>query len=184
MEKLTIEEIRKRFELGKEFNEIFDAFEQALALRVADIEVYRLLFWNNTLTPDELCLFGEKLAKEFPELAYDIFMWLANVFEVSHAMYDNHELAFEYYRKAAQVRPSMLNPYIEAADCYEPDLNIPPIVSLIDFLKKGITAVAEPKLLYEKLVYFYEMSGNDEMSEYYKRKLSDVRPPSQLSTDQ
>ena len=28
MQKLTVEEIRKRFELSKEFNEIFDAFEQ------------------------------------------------------------------------------------------------------------------------------------------------------------
>jgi hypothetical protein len=173
MQKLSVEEIRRQFESGKEFNEIFDAFEQALVQQLSDIELYRLLFWNNTLTPDELCLFGEKLAKEFPQLAYDSYMWLANVFEVEHAPFDNHELAFEYYRKAALVRTGSPSPYLEAAACYEADLNIPPITSLIDFLKKGTELVPDPKPLMEKLVSFYEISGNDEMSQYYKRKLAE-----------
>ena len=74
MSNLSIEEIKKRFELSKEFNEIFDAFEDAITQRIEDMEVYKLLFWNPTLTPDELCLFGEKLAQDFPSLAYDTFM--------------------------------------------------------------------------------------------------------------
>src|ERR1041384_7759062 len=125
MQKLTVEEIRKRFELSKEFNEIFDAFEQAIAERLQDIELYRLLFWNHTLSPDELCLFGEKLAKEFPQLAYDTYMWLANVFEVTYSMVDNYELTITYFQKASTVKPRETDPYLDAADCYEPDLNIP-----------------------------------------------------------
>jgi tetratricopeptide (TPR) repeat protein len=170
MQKLTVEEIRKRFELSKEFNEIFDAFEQAMGQRLQDIELYRQLFWNHTLTPDEICLFGEKLSKELPDLAYDTFMWMANVFEVTYSMYDNYELALEYFRKAASVRPSELDPYLAAADCYEPDLNIPPIAALIDFLKHGSNVVTAPKSLYLKLAHLYELSGNDEMYTYFRKK--------------
>ena len=170
MSTLTVEEIRKRFEGSKEFNEIFDAFEQALEQRLDTIELYRQLFWNNTLTPDELCLFGEKLAKEFPHLAYDVYLWLASVFEVTYSMYDNYELAVQYYRKAASIRPTEPDPYLDAADCYEPDLNIPPVSVLIEFLKEGAQRVTVPKTLYLRLSHLYEISGNDEMSGYFRRK--------------
>jgi tetratricopeptide (TPR) repeat protein len=180
MPRLTIDEIRKRFELSGEFNELFDAFEQAIEQRIEDIELYRQLFWNHTLTPDELCLFGEKLAAEFPLLAYDTYMWLANIFEVTYSMYDNYELAFEYYQKAALARPSEPDPYLDAADCYEPDLNIPPISKLIDFLKKGAAHVTVPKPLYQKLAYLYELIGNDEMQMYCKMRAEDgSTPPAQ-----
>ncbi len=66
MPRYTVDEIRSKFANGKDFNEIFDAFEEALAQGIQDVELYRLLFWNSALCPDELCLFGEKLAKEFP----------------------------------------------------------------------------------------------------------------------
>lgn len=171
MSHLSIEEIRKRFELSKEFNEIFDAFEEALELRIEDMEVYKLLFWNPTLTPDELCLFGEKLAKEFTDLAYDTYMWLADIFEVTYAMYDNHVRALEYFQKAAVVRPEEPTPYFAAAKSYEPDLNIPPVMVLLEFVKRGAERVKNPRTLYEQLIELYEYAGNDEMMEYYRRKL-------------
>ena len=179
MSKLPVAEIRKRFESSTEFNEIFDAFQQAIDQRLDDMELYRLLFWNHTLTPPELCLFGEKLAKDFPVLAYDAYMWLANVFEVTYAMYDNYELALDYYRKAADCRPGDPAPYTEAAECYEPDLSIPPLNHLVEFLKQGATRVKERRTIYERLAYFYDLLGNDEMSMYYRRKLEeDQHPPS------
>lgn len=181
MPQLSAEEIRRRFELSKEFNEIFDAFEQALEQRLDDIELYQKLFWNNTLTPDELCLFGEKLAKEFTNIAYDTYLWLANIFEVTYSVYDNHERALEYFWKAASVRPHENTPYLEAGRCYEPDLNIPSVHVLIGFLKKGSTLSSQPKLLYERLIELYEYAGNDEMSEYYRRKIREqAEPPNDL----
>lgn len=179
MAKLTVEEIRKRFEQSKDFNEIFDAFEQALEQRLDDIELYRQLFWNHALAPDELCLFGTKLAKEFAQLSYEVYMWLASIFEVTYAMYDNYELALEYYKKAASVRPSEPDPYLDAADCYEPDLNIPPISLLINFLKQGACSVTRPITIYQRLAHFYEICGNDEMSIYYQRKVQEQSDPPQ-----
>ncbi len=177
MPKLSIEDIRKRFEQSKEFNEIFDAFEQSLEQRFDDIELYKKLFWNPTLTPDELCLFGEKLAKEFPQVSYDTYMWLADIFEVTYSTYDNHVRSLEYFQKAAAVRPNEPTPYLAAAKCYEPDLNIPPLTLLIMFLKRGLDSAGDPKVLYERLIELYEHAGNDEMIDYYRRKLSEGSSP-------
>jgi len=170
---MKIEEIKRRFEFSSDFNEIFDAFNEALGQKIREIDLYRLLFMNPSLSPDELCLFGEKLASEVREFAFDIYIWLARVFEATHSMLDNYELTFAYYRKAAAVRPDIPDSYLRAADCYEPDLNIPPIARLIEFLKSGTAHVGQPKELYERLVYFYEILGNDEMQEFYGRKAAE-----------
>lgn len=173
---MTFEEIKRRFEFSTDFNEIFDAFEEAMRQRIPSIDLYRLLFMNPSLSPDELCLFGEKLAFEIRELAYDVYIWLARVFEATHSMLDNYELTFAYYQKAASVKPDVIDTYLRAADCYEPDLNIPPISKLIAFLKRGTEHVPSPRELYERLVYFYEILGNDEMEQYFKRKAEERKP--------
>lgn len=182
MPQFTKEEIRRRFSISTDFNEIFDAFEDAIGQGIDEIEVYRLLFWNHSLTPDELCLFGQKLVQEFPTVAYDVYMWLANVFEVTYSMYDNYELAVEYYKKAASVKPGEPDPYLDAADCYEPDLNIPPVDVLIDFLSEGARHLVNPKSVYQRLSYLYQVVGDLQMSEYYRQKAEELgTPPSGTS---
>ncbi|MDL1892015.1 hypothetical protein FBQ87_03855 [Sphingobacteriales bacterium CHB3] len=170
MHTYTREEIRRCFSSSEDFNEIFDAFESAIGQRIADIELYRLLFWNHSLTPDEVRLFGEKLAGEFPEIAYDIFLWLATIFEATTSTNDNYELAFHYFQKAAQARPSEPDPYLDACDCYEPDLNIPPLSSIIEFVNRGVENVIHPSLLYKRLARLYELAGEDEEAESCRRK--------------
>jgi tetratricopeptide (TPR) repeat protein len=168
MPRFTPDEIRFKFANSTDFNELFDAFEDALAQGLQDVELYRLLFWNHSLGPDELCLFGEKLAKEFPAIAYDVYMWLASVFEVTYSSYDNFELAIKYYRKAAQADPTQVDPYLDAADCYDPDLNIPPADLLIEFLKHGLRSVKNRKALLLRLSQMYQLLGDQEQSEYFR----------------
>lgn len=169
MPRLSLDELRAIFANGTDFNDLFEAFRDALEQGIKDLELYRLLFWNNSLSPDELCLFGGKLAREFPDIAFDIYMWLANVFEVTYSSYDNFELALLYYRKAAEVRPDHLDPYMNACDCYDPDLNIPAVDILIDFVKDGIGHMGNKKSLLLRLSRLYEQSGDVEQSEYYRR---------------
>ena len=175
MRSYTADELRRCFSTSTDFNEIFDAFQYALSQKIKDVEPYRLLFWNHSLTPDEVRLFGEKLAAEFPDLAYDVYLWLASVFEVTYSSYDNYELALHYYQKAASLKPSEVDPYLNACDCYEPDLNIPPLASLIDFVKKGIEHVANRTSLYKRLAQLYEIAGDTTLSEFYRRKAEE--PP-------
>jgi tetratricopeptide (TPR) repeat protein len=165
----TIEEIRRCFATSSDFNELFDAFEAAITLKIKDVEPYRLLFWNHSLTPDEVRLFGEKLAAEFPEMAYDVFLWLASIFEATESTSDNYELAFHYFQKAAKARPAEPDPYLDACDCYEPDLNIPPRQAVIEFMRLGIDRVIHPSLLYKRLARLYELSGEFERAEECRR---------------
>jgi tetratricopeptide (TPR) repeat protein len=166
----TVDEIRQCFSTSTDFNEIFDAFQSALSQKIKDVEPYRLLFWNHSLTPDEVRLFGEKLAGEFPDLAYDVYLWLASVFEVTYSSSDNYELALHYYQKAASVKPTEPDPYLDACDCYDSDLNIPPLVNLIEFMKQGVNHVHNPRSLYKRLAHLYELAGNTELSDLYRHK--------------
>lgn len=177
MPRFTPDEIRATFANATDFNELFDAFEDAVAQRIEDVELYRLLFWNHSLGPDELCLFGEKLAKEFPGIAYEIYMWLASVFEVTYSSYDNFELAIKYYRKAAKEKPTALDPYLDACDCYEPDLNIPPVDVLLEFLKEGLEHVTNKKAVLMRLSHLYHMIGDDEESNYYRDLADEIDRP-------
>jgi tetratricopeptide (TPR) repeat protein len=174
MQAYTPEEIRRCFSASTDFNEIFDVFQSALAQKIKDLELYRQLFWNHSLTNDEIRLFGEKLAGEFPDLAYDVFLWLASIFEVTSA--DNFELALHYYQKAASAKPDESDPYLDACDCYDPDLNIPPITQLIDFLKSGTTTAAHPGPLYRRLSYLYGLAGDTEQSDLYRHKADESSP--------
>lgn len=177
MRSYSVEDIRRCFSSSTDFNEIFDAFQAAISQHIKDVEPYRLLFWNHSLTPDEVRLFGEKLGAEFPDLAYDIYLWLASVFEVTYSSTDNFELALHYYQKAAGVKPSEPEPYLDACACYDPDLNIPPLATLIEFVKHGIAHAANPSILYKRLAQLCELAGDVEQSEYYRRKSEN--PPGQ-----
>jgi tetratricopeptide (TPR) repeat protein len=170
MRTYSVEEIRRCFGTSSDFNEIFDIFQAALAQKLKDVEPYRLLFWNHALTPDEVRLFGEKLAAEFPEMAYDVYLWLASIFEVTYSSSDNFELAVHYYRRAAQARPEEIDPYLDACDCYDPDLNIPPLTTLIEFVKSGVETVRTPMNLYKRLAHLYDLAGDTEQCERYRRK--------------
>lgn len=176
MRTFSVEEIRRCFSSSTDFNEIFDVFQSALAQNMKDVEPYRLLFWNHSLTPDEIRLFGEKLAAVFPDLAYDVYLWLASIFEVTYSANDNYELAVQYYQKAAHARPAEPDPYLDACDCYDPDLNIPPIQSLIEFVKRGTEQVSNPSSLYKRLARLYQLAGEEEKSEECRRR-ADLPPP-------
>jgi tetratricopeptide (TPR) repeat protein len=182
MRDLSAEEIRHCFSRSTDFNEIFDAFQSALQQDLRDLELYQLLFWNPSLSADELRLFGEKLAEVFPDLSFDVFLWLAKVFEVTHASKDNYELALHYYHRAAHARPSRTEPYVNASNCYDADLNIPPLPILIEFVRAGILHVADPAPLYARLAELYDIAGDVIQSEECRRKAgqrlaTDENPP-------
>ncbi|MEN3038846.1 MAG: hypothetical protein ABDI07_06810 [Candidatus Kryptonium sp.] len=175
MEKnLPYDEIRRRFIESEDFNEIFDAVEEAIRQKIEDVELYRLLFWNNSLSAEAIAMFGEKIASEFPSIAYDIYMWLASVFEVVYSKFDNYEGALKFYRKASQIKPQEIDPYLDAADCYDPDLNIPPAEALIEFLIEGLKYVRTPKPIYQRLCALNKAIGNEEMARYYEQKMKEV----------
>ena len=175
MRSYSIEEIHRCFSRSGDFNEILDAFQAALAMKLRDPENYRSLFWNRSLSSDEICFFGEKLAAELPEHSYDVVLWIASVFEVMHSSEDNYDLALRYYMRAAELKPDQPGPYLSACECYDPDLNIPPVQVLIEFVKRGLPHVADPGLLYNRLALLCELSGDPEQGAIYRGKAGEKK---------
>jgi TPR repeat protein len=177
MRNFSPDEIRQCFSSSTDFNEIFDAFQSAITQRLDDLELYRLLFWNPSLIPDEIRLFGEKLAAMFPSMGYDVYLWLAGMFEATYSMSDNHELAVEYYRKAAGARPTEVEPYVKLCDLYDPDLAIPPLGELIEFVLRGLPGIGDPTRVYLCLASLYRYAGDPQQAEYYLRKAGNTDDP-------
>jgi hypothetical protein len=75
------------------------------------------------------------------------------------------------------VKPDEPDPYLDACDCYDPDLNIPPLASLIDFVRHGVAHVVNPGSLYKRLAHLYELAGDPEQSEYYRQKAEEASTP-------
>ncbi|NUN70746.1 MAG: hypothetical protein HUU02_13670 [Bacteroidetes bacterium] len=171
---LSRTEIRHIFNESKNFNELFDAFDEALKQGIDDVELYRILFWNDSLGSDELILFGEKLARQYRHLAFDVYMWLASIFEVLFGKKDNYELAVSYYQKAAAIRPSEPEPYLEACDCYNADLDIPPAKQLIEFLKIGYDFTGSNKNIALRLAVLHHAIGETDLAEYYRVKADEA----------
>jgi len=101
-------------------------------------------------------------------------MWLATVFEATYSMSDNFELAVRYYRKAAVAKPEEVQPYLDAADCHDPELNIPPLYWLVEFLKLGINLVKDKKTLLHRLSYLYQMHGDQKQADFYRNLADDL----------
>ncbi len=171
MSQFSVEYLQKCFSFSKNFNEIFDAVKYAIDNKIEDIELYHKLLSNPNLTEFEVCLFGEKLAETFPNLAFEIFMWMSSLFAATVSKKDNYEFAIRYIKKSADIFPNSIDPYLKMFECYDSFLNIPPIDEVISFLIFGYEKNSNSKKILEKIVILYEIKGDDEWSEFYRNKL-------------
>ncbi len=155
------------FKNSKNPDELFDAFDNALKENIDDLELYKILFWNSALNIDMLSMFIKKLAHTFPHIAYDVYMWGAKVIELSFDNLENYETILNFYKKASEIKPLETEPYIKAADSYNFELKIHPPALIINLLKKGISKVKDPALLYFKLSEVFGKLGNTELKNHY-----------------
>ncbi len=170
MQEFPTDDIRRLFRDGRDFNELFEAFRKALENNICEVDAYRELFWNSSLEPDELLFFAKKLESAFPNLAYDVYMWLSKVMEARVPNADSIELSFLCLKKACEFNTKSLEPYLSACKLYDHDLKTPDIQGIISFLKEGSSTVNDSQPLFEQLSILYSIAGNDEMAAYYERK--------------
>jgi hypothetical protein len=67
------------------------------------------------------------------------------------------------------MNPGRPEPYIDACDCYDIDLNIPPVGNLIEFVTSGLDHVQHPGPLYKRLSNLYHYAGDQVKSDHYRR---------------
>ncbi len=164
------EYFKEKFRNERGFNDLFEVFRKALEEGIDNLDLYRELLWNNSLSSDELLFFAKRLGEVFPNLAFETYMWLSKVFESRPREIDSLELAFLCLKKASEFDPKSDGPYVNSCNLYNSDLNMPTLQSIMSFLKSGTEKVGDPAPIYERLSVFYKMIGNDEMFRFYRQK--------------
>jgi tetratricopeptide (TPR) repeat protein len=164
--KKKIEDI---FRTSNSPDELFDTFRQAIENHIGDEEVYKILLWNKALSADEICMYAEKLCRDYPNLSFRIFYDVAKILEANSVYGNYYSLALTYFNKAAEANPESFLPYTAAAVMYNKDLNLPPFDKLTDFLIAGMDKVERKSKICFTLVNLYKKKGNREKEKIFQR---------------
>lgn len=157
MEKEIIENI---FRNSNNSDELFDAFQAALEQKIEDVDLYKILLGNPTLSDDELCMYVEKLSSTIPQKSFDTFLWIAELFEVRSYNIDALEKAFQYYVRAALINPENFLPYKDALNLYNYELEISLNKHIVKFIEDGLSIVKQKSNLHKALAEHYKRIGD------------------------
>jgi hypothetical protein len=156
-------DIEKIFRESDSNGELFDTFMRAIHYKINDLDLYKILLANISLSIDELKLFTEKVCSEFSDLTYDIYLWSATILE----NVDSIETAFEYYNKAIDTKKIECKPYLSIIKMYNADLDFPPRNSVIQIFKRGLNDVKFKSKLCYGIADFYSKLNNENMKNKY-----------------
>jgi len=158
------EEIKKRieniFRNSNSSDELFDAFDEAIKLKITDVEVYKVLLANPALSLDEIKMYTEKLLRELTEHRFQISMWTAKVFENLQTNFDYLEGAINYYIKAIQINPSSHEPLLGLLKLYNYDLELPTNQKILNIIEENLPRVEIKSKVYFALSNLYKKLGN------------------------
>jgi hypothetical protein len=148
--------LEKVFQNSKNPDELFDAFQLIIYKKVNDLELFKILLANPVLSQDELLMFTEKLALDFPGSSYDIYLWLAKVIENKTHHLECQDIALKYLIQASRLRPENNEPLIRSIDLYNFDLELSLNENIISFINKAIGNVNIKSKIYYRLARLYK----------------------------
>jgi tetratricopeptide (TPR) repeat protein len=152
--------IENIFRSSASSDELFDAFREAINTRVTDIDLYKILLGNPSLSPDEIKMFAEKLAKEIPQQTSNTFMWTASVFEHQKDDYEKLEDAIKYYQKSFEYDTTNEIPLIRLLGLYNFDIETPTNKIILEFVDSRIAAVHFKSRVYFSVADIYKRKEN------------------------
>jgi hypothetical protein len=162
-------QLEKIFRDSTSSDELFDAFQTALANNINEPYLFEAFLWNKSLSSDEIIMFAEKLSRVYPYMCYDIYMWTARIFESSYTYTEHIDNAVTYYRKAANANPSAHEPYSALVNLYNPEIDYPSSEELSLLLKGAIENVVIKSKICFALASLYQKIKNIDMKIYYIR---------------
>ncbi|MCX7797047.1 MAG: hypothetical protein N2249_00305 [Melioribacter sp.] len=166
-----IEELKSKIETifrnSSSPEELFDAFDEAIRLKIDDVEIYKVLLGNPALSLDEIKMYAEKLIKEFDSRKFQITMWTAEVFENLQSNYDYLESAFNYYVKAIQFNPSSYEPLLGLLKLYNYEINLPINQKIIQQIEYNLPSVKLKSKVYFELANLYKRLGEYKLEAKY-----------------
>lgn len=140
--------------------ELFDAFADALKLRVDDVELFKILLANPSLSIDEVKMFAEKIIKEMPNSLYHISMWCAKVFENYAEQYEYLDSSINYYLKAINAVPANFEPLVSILNLYNMEIDMPANKRILEIVNNCIPPVNLKSKVYYALADLYKHLGD------------------------
>ena len=169
MQEAIINKIEETFRISNSPEELFDSFQLAIAHKIKDPELYKMLLRNKALSTDEISMFAEKVCELNPSFSYNIYFCVAQLF-ASISSYGKHcEKAFSYFKKAAKAESHNHAPYLAVTKMYNPDFNMPDFEDLTFYVRSGIEYVDEKSKLCFALANLYKSKGDTDSEKIYKR---------------
>lgn len=163
------QELEVIFRTSNSSDELFDSFRAAIEKKIHDEDLYKILLRNKALSADEISMFAEKICKEFPDLSYNIYFCVGQLFESISSYGKYLERAFLYYTKAANSKPSLNEPYLAIAKMYNAEFNIPKFETIIQTIEDAIAKVNFKSPLCFSLANLFKKIGNNEKSIGYQK---------------
>jgi tetratricopeptide (TPR) repeat protein len=169
MPRIKKKELERIFKTSDSADELFDNFRIAIDNKLKDAYLYKILLWNRALSADEILMYAEKICKVHPTLSYQIYYWVGQVFSSISIYGEYHDKAFEYFQKAAKVKPSEIEPYLAITKLYHFDLNVPEFEKIVRFMKKGIDSTELKSKLCFALSKLCKKKGDKETEKTYQK---------------
>jgi hypothetical protein len=163
------QELEERFRTSNSPDELFDTFRVAIERKINDEEMYKILLRNKALSVDEISMFTEKICKEFPDLAYNIYFCVGQLLESISSYGKHNERALQYFEKASIIDPISEEPYLAIAKMYNYEYNIPKFETVTQILEDGITRVKIKSSVCFALAGLLSKKGDKEKSASFKR---------------
>lgn len=155
-----LSQIENIFRTSASPEELFDAFREAINTRVTDIDLYKILLGNPSLSADEIKMYAEKLAKEIPDQTINTFMWTAAVFEHQKDDYEKLEDAIKYYQRSFEHDSTSALPLISLLGLYNFDLETPINKSIVEYVDLHVTSVYQKSRVYFSMANLYKQKEN------------------------
>ena len=167
MNEEKFKKIENTFRNSTSPDELFDALQDALNEKLDDPEMFKILLGNSALSSDEIRMFTEKLIREYTASAYDLSMWIAQVFGNFSDDYQKLEYALNYYIKATIIQPGNFEPFLKILSLYNYDVDLPTNYKIVEAIESGIALVHLKSKIYYAFSDHYKKIGNLDLAAKY-----------------
>ena len=176
MEENLRDYIESVFRASESSGELFDALKLSINNKIHDVSLYKTLLANPILSKDEMMMFVEKICDDFEDCRYELYLWVAQVFEGRTDDYDYTEDSLYYYQKAFLTKPEDHTPLISAFNLFNYDYEVPVNKNILSLINIGVETVSKKSVVYKKLSEHFRITGNkDLMIQYEKLALQEQK---------
>jgi hypothetical protein len=162
-----LDEIENIFRNSTSADLLFDAFQEAIELKIENPATFKILLGNPALSADEIKMFVEKLIKEYPGYAYELSIWAAIIFEQKDDYLNYLEEAVHYYKKAHDYKPVLFVSLLNLLSLYNYELNLPINKVILEFVETRVGGVQTKSKIYYALADHYKKIGDKQTEVKY-----------------